>query len=285
LSLLIGVDAGGTKTSVAVADGDAVIARATGGPGAVRAGRALQAASRIATAVREALTSARLLSSDVMVIGAAGVGRDPERTELREALRAERLAARVFVTGDMDIALEAAYGGNRGIVLVSGTGSIAFTRGSDGALHRTGGYGWQGSDEGSGYAIGRAGLAAVGRARDGRTGPTRLTEAILAGPPARSFDDLVRWSTAAEPGEIASIAPLVLNTAGAGDAAAAAIVNNAADDLTALVMPLLALFEGDGPIPVALAGGLIAPGRVEILDAPLDAALGALAMARRLAGL
>jgi N-acetylglucosamine kinase-like BadF-type ATPase len=98
MSIYIGVDAGGTKTAVLIANGDKIIARAVGAPGAVRAGRALQAASRITAAVRHALTDAGLLHGDVLVVGAAGVGRDPERTELRESLRGERLAERVIVT-------------------------------------------------------------------------------------------------------------------------------------------------------------------------------------------
>ena len=141
MSVFIGVDAGGTKTAVVVADGERVLARAVGAPGAVRAGRALQAASRITAAVRHALTDAGLLHGDVLVVGAAGVGREPERSELREMLRGERLAGRTLVTGDLDIAFEAAFGDGSGIVLVSGTGSIAAGRSPDGVRHRTGGFG------------------------------------------------------------------------------------------------------------------------------------------------
>ncbi|HEX7025482.1 MAG TPA: BadF/BadG/BcrA/BcrD ATPase family protein, partial [Gemmatimonadales bacterium] len=174
MSVYIGVDAGGTKTAAAVADGDRVLARSVGPPGAVRPGRALHAASRIAVVVRRALTDAGLLQGDVLVVGAAGAGRDPERSELREMLRAERLAERTLVTGDLDVAFEAAFGAGSGIVLVSGTGSVAIARTPDGTLLRAGGLGWQIGDEGSGYAIGRAALAAVGRARDGRGAATGL---------------------------------------------------------------------------------------------------------------
>jgi N-acetylglucosamine kinase-like BadF-type ATPase len=297
VSIYIGVDAGGTKTSVIVADGDRVIARATGGPGAVRAGRALPAASRIAVAVREALTSARLLQGDTMVVGAAGVGRDPERGELRDALRIERVASRTIVTGDLDIALEAAHGQGPGIVLVSGTGSVALARDKAGGLHRAGGYGWQMGDEGSGYSIARAALLAVGRAQDGRGPTTALLAAILAAGLVKSFDELVRWTNAAEPREIAALAPAVFGAASRGDAVARGLVDAAADELAALVAPLIAAFGGKGTIPVALSGGHLAPGRplrapvetrlkrerrLEILEAPLDPAEGALAMARRI---
>ena len=295
MTICIGVDAGGSKTAVLLADGDRVLARAQGAPGAVRPGRALQAASRIAAVVRRALTEAHLLEADVLVVGAAGVGREPERGELREGLRGERLARRVVVTGDLDIALEAAFGKSPGIVLVSGTGSVAVARAPDGTLHRQGGFGWQMGDEGSGYAVARRALLAVGRARDGRGDATALTEALLAHSPPKSFDELVRWSAAAEPGEIATLAPLVFAAAVGGDAVAKGIIEEAATALTELVAPLAALFGGRGQIKLALAGGNLAPERglrapvlarlhkihrLAVREGPLDPAEGALALAR-----
>src|SRR5207249_10881432 len=120
------------------------------------------------------LTSAGLLQGDVLVVGAAGVGRDPERSELREALRTERVAEKIVVTGDLGLALEAAFAGGPGIVLVAGGGSVAVGRTPDGVVHRRGGLGWQMGDEGSAYAIARAALAAVGVAQDGRGPATSL---------------------------------------------------------------------------------------------------------------
>lgn len=296
MSILIGADAGGTKTTAVVMRQGRVLAQAVGGPGAVRSGRSLQAGARIARAIRDALTGAGLLEGDVLVVGAAGVGREPERTELREALRNERLAATVIVTGDLDIALEAAFGVSPGIVLVSGTGSVAVARAPDGRPLRAGGYGWQIGDEGSGYAIGAAALRALGHAQDGRGKATGLAARLLAGPPVRSFDDLVRWSTSAEPREMAALAPAVFLAAESGDAVAAAIVDRAAEDLAGLAQSLLRHFAGHSPVPIALTGGNIDPGRplrapvlerlhkagkFAVREEPLEPVRGALAMAAR----
>jgi len=272
MSIFIGADAGGTKTAVIVADGERELARATGGAGAVRAGRALQAASRIAVAVRGALTSAGLLQGDLLVVGAAGVGRDPERSELREALRTERLADQIIVTGDLDLALEAAFGSGPGIVLVGGTGSVAVGRTPDGVVHRRGGLGWQMGDEGSAYAVGRAALAAVGMAHDARGAATALGDGLAALARVKGFDELVRWSTAAQPGEVAALAPAVFEAAAAGDEVARGIAARAADDLLSLVTQLVPAFGKQGPVGVVLAGGLLAPGRP--LRGPLLARLG-----------
>ncbi|HEU5217800.1 MAG TPA: BadF/BadG/BcrA/BcrD ATPase family protein [Gemmatimonadales bacterium] len=296
MSICIGVDAGGTKTAVLIAKGTQVIAQATGAPGAVRPGRALQAASRITAAVRRALTDAGLLHGDVMVVGAAGVGRDPERTELRESLRGERLAERTIVTGDLDIALEAAFGAEPGVVLVSGTGSVAVGRVPGGVIHRRGGYGWQMGDEGSGYALGRAALLAVGQAHDSRGHTTLLTELLLTRGPVKEFDELVRWSTTAEPSEVAALALLVFDAAERKDAVAGKIVTEAAKSLADLAGSLVGFYGKSGAIAVALAGGNLATGRAlrapvleslkkvsrfVLRDAPLDPAEGALALARR----
>jgi N-acetylglucosamine kinase-like BadF-type ATPase len=250
-------------------------------------------------AVRRALTDAGLLHGDVLVVGAAGAGREPERSELRESLRMERLAPKTLVTGDLDIALEAAFGSDPGIVVVSGTGSIAVARNQDGTMHRRGGYGWQMGDEGSGFAIARGALQAVGKARDGRGPTTALTESILAAGPSKDFDTLLRWSMAVEPGEIAALAPAVFACAAAGDAVASSIVEAAVLDLTAMVTALLDEFPGKTPIPFALSGGNLAPERglrapllaqleshprLKFRDQPLDPAEGALAIARRQAG-
>src|ERR671911_970998 len=90
--ILIGADVGGTKTAVAVAEDDKVIGRADGPGGAVRPGRALVAATTITEVVRSALSSAGRLGGDVLVVGAAGAGRGPQRGELREGLRAGKIA-------------------------------------------------------------------------------------------------------------------------------------------------------------------------------------------------
>ncbi len=299
MSILLGIDAGGTRTTVLLAESDRLLGRAVGGPGAVRPGRALAASARIADTARRALTSAHLLHADVLVIGAAGAGREPERTELRDGLRNERLAERVIVVGDLDIAMEAAFGSAPGVILVSGTGSVAVGRTPDGVVHRAGGYGWQIGDEGGGFAIGRAALAAVGRAHDGRNPATVLTATLLAATPAGSFEDLVRWTLLADPTEIAALAPVVFAAAAAGDRAAGEIVRAAAEDLATLAGSLLHAFGSRKSVPLALTGGNLLPERglraplLELLKKTprlhlqtetIEPAEGALAIARRTGG-
>ncbi|HET8622912.1 MAG TPA: BadF/BadG/BcrA/BcrD ATPase family protein [Gemmatimonadales bacterium] len=298
MSIIAGADVGGTKTTVAVADDDGrrVLARATGPGAAVRPGRALASSSAIAELVRRALNDAGQLAANVLVVGAAGAGREPERDELQAALRSEGLARTIVVTTDVEIALMAAFGDGAGIVVSGGTGSIAVARDHDGTLHRLGGYGWQMGDEGSGYAIGRAALGAASRARDGRSPATALERRMLEATRCGDFDSLVRWAAAATPGEVASLAPHVLEVAAAGDPVAQGIADYAARELSLLALLLAERLQEAGPMPVALTGGLLETiptlrravlskladqPSLRPLGDPVDAVMGALALAAR----
>ena len=297
--ILIGADVGGTKTAVAVSEDNKVLGRADGPGGAVRPGRALVAATTITEVVRQALSNAGRLAGDVLVVGAAGAGREPEREELRKALRAENLAPTVVVTTDIDIALAAAFSDGPGIVVSAGTGSVAVGRDKAGKRHRIGGYGWQMGDEGSGYAIGRAALGAVSRAIDGRSPKTALSERVLRATRSPDFDGLVRWAATASPAEVAALAPHVLAVAAAGDQLAQGITDYAARELSQLAICLLPKMDITPPIPVAVTGGLLAPEQplrktllaklaeepsFQPIDTPVDAVSGALRLATSAAG-
>lgn len=295
MPILIGADVGGSKTAVGVSEETEVLARAEGPGAAVRPGRALASAATIAEVVRRALAATGRLTGDVLVVGAAGAGREPERDELRKALRGESLAARVVVTTDIEIALAGAFESGPGIVVSAGTGSISVGRDRHGRRARIGGYGWQMGDEGSGYAIGRAALGAVSRAHDGRSPRTALTERVLAATRSPDFDDLVRWAASASPAEIAGLAPHVLEVAGRGDdPLAQGILDYAARELSQLAICLLPVMDVEPPVGVALTGGLLGadgplrrsvlkrlgeePG-LRTIDQPVDAVVGALRLA------
>src|ERR687897_1424324 len=265
--ILIGADVGGTKTAVAVSEDGRILGRADGPGGAVRPGRALVAATTITEVVRRALSAAGRLTADVMVVGAAGAGREPEREELRKALRAENIAPNVVVTTDIEIALAGAFADGPGIVVSAGTGSVAVGRDRAGKRHRIGGYGWQMGDEGSGYAIGRASLGAVSRAADGRSPPTALSQRLLEATRSADLDALVRWAAGASPAEVAALAPHVLAVAAEGDPLAQGIADYAARELSQLAICLLPRMDLSPPVQVAITGGLLSP------DQPLRRAL------------
>lgn len=259
--ILVGADVGGTATRVQVSDGEKVLGSADGPGAALRPERVLASAATIADVVRRALSTAGQLRADVLVIGAAGAGRSDERDELRQSLRGEGFAERIVVTTDIEIALTAAFGTAPGIVVTAGTGSVAIARDSAGVIHRSGGYGWQMGDEGSGYSIGRSALGAVGRAADGRSPETVLTRVVLNATHSADLDALIRWSAKAGPAEVAALAPPVLEAAAGGDLTARGILDYAARELSQLVVFLLPHYGDGEEVGVACNGGLLAPGR------------------------
>jgi N-acetylglucosamine kinase-like BadF-type ATPase len=296
--IIVGVDAGGTKTAVIVAEAERVVARATGPGAKMRSSKGIACATVIAEVARQALADAGRLRADMIVAGVAGAGREEEREELRQALRGEDLADRLVVTGDTEIALAAAFGDRPGIVVTAGTGSMAIARDPAGRLHRAGGLGWQMGDEGSGYAIGRAALGAVGRAADGRSPRTELTPLLLKTTRSDSLEALVRWAAAAGVPEVAALAPAVFDAARVGDTIAAGIMDYAARELAALVFRLLPHFGADeraavdiatnggllyhdGPVHRILRSKLAENSRLRLRDTPLEAATGAIHLARK----
>jgi len=292
--ILIGADVGGTKTAVAVSVDGKIAGRSEGPGAAVRPGRALASASTIIEVVRGALSNAGRLTGDVLVVGAAGAGRAPEREELRTAIRNENIVGNVMVTTDIEIALAAAFEQGPGIVVSAGTGSVAVGRDRSGKRHRIGGYGWQMGDEGSGYAIGRASLGAVSRAADGRSPPTALSQRLLQATRSADLDALVRWAAGASPAEVAALAPHVLAVAAEGDPLAQGIADYAARELSQLAICLLPKMDLTPPVRVAITGGLLSPDQplrrallaklreesaLKPTEAPVDAVAGALILA------
>jgi glucosamine kinase len=265
IGLVIGVDAGGSRTRVAIADANGeTIATSEREGGAVRPGEIERSASIIAAAVRDALITLdpMLGTPRALCAGVAGVGRENERRALTEALLDESLADEVHVVTDAEIALSDAFGEEAGIVLIAGTGSIAHGRGPAGALERVGGWGPFIGDEGGGYWIARRALSVVTAATDGREPDTSLVGAILTAAELDEVESLIPWAASASVSQIASLAPVVVASAEAGDLRANALLGLAAEELVLHVRTLArSLFEDErAAVQVALGGGLLDPG-------------------------
>ncbi|MBX7119969.1 MAG: hypothetical protein K1X31_13330 [Gemmatimonadaceae bacterium] len=261
--LVVGVDGGGSKTQVLVAEGRKELATLTGGPSAIRPGEALHSAEVIGALVRDALAVAeRDVKPRTLVVGVAGAGREKERRTLLRALEGEQLADEVVVVTDGEIALADAFGDGPGILLVSGTGSVAYGRGPTGTLLRAGGWGPHCGDEGSGAWIGRRALSVVTASHDGREPETRLIGAILTALELEEVDDLIGWASAATPKDLAALAMPVLTLASERDLRANSICTIAAEELVLHVRTLARqLFVDErAAVPVALAGGMLQRG-------------------------
>ena len=167
----LGIDGGGTKTTCAVGDETRRLAATTAGPSnIVRVGE-MQTRESLHRVVRQACAAAGITPDQVSCtcVGGSGAAR-PELAAIVHAILAELLSSPIKVVGDMEIALEAAFGDGPGVIVIAGTGSIAYGRDDNGKTARAGGWGFEIGDEGSAHWIGRTPLAwcyrkAIGKVR------------------------------------------------------------------------------------------------------------------------
>lgn len=253
----LGIDGGGSKTTCLLGDESAVLAGASApGSNPIRVGeeRSRQA---LHAAVREACGAAQVQPSQIACtcIGLAGAARPAIEKQARAVL-AELLSGEIEVAGDMAVALEAAFRGGPGLIVIAGTGSIAYGRNERGETTRAGGWGFAISDEGSGHWIGRAAVAAAMRAHDLGENSV-LISSIMNTWHLGSRDDVVRAANAVPPPDFAELFPLVLAAAAGGDSRASEILTSAAMELAQLARIVAErLWRGQQAFRVAITGGV-----------------------------
>jgi len=266
-AVVVGVDGGGSRTRIWVADERGQQLGSAEGPGsAIRPGETDRSADVIVATTREALASCDMthVTPKVLCVGVAGVGREPERQALWQALVSRDVADEVVVHADAAIALDDAFGDGAGILLIAGTGSVAFGRGPTGSTSRCGGWGPVCGDEGSGAWIGRRALSIVTASFDEREPSTALVGAVLTAAQVNDVHGLVAWAGGATPADLAALAPVVASVADAGDLRANSLLSMASEELVLHVRTLARQLFGDerASVPVAFAGGLLSPGAV-----------------------
>ena len=265
--IVIGIDGGGSRTRAMVADHTGKeIVTVEGAGSAVRPGQAERSAETITGVVREALVAGGIthVRPKVLCVGVAGAGREAEREALRQALVSRDVAEDVVIHTDAMIGLDDAFGDDAGILVIAGTGSVAYGRGPTGAFARCGGWGPHCGDEGSGAWIGRRVLSVVTAAHDGREPETALSAAILMATQSNEVGDLIAWAAAASPGDLAALAPVVMTVAHAGDLRANAVVTLAVEELVlhARTLARQLFVDERAAVPLALGGGLLTKGTV-----------------------
>ncbi|HUE77923.1 MAG TPA: BadF/BadG/BcrA/BcrD ATPase family protein [Longimicrobiales bacterium] len=254
-----GIDGGGTSTTIALADlSGREILRRSGPAALVEPGDPAASADVLAALIRDAAADAEVtLPLAALCAGLAGAGTEAARSGVREALVDARLARTIRIVGDGEIALEGALPGRAGVLLVAGTGSVAYGRGGNGRVARCGGWGWRVGDEGSGYAIARAGLRGALHAADGRGPQTALLPGLLDALGLAAPEEIPSWAGRVSKGAVAAVAPRVVALAESGDTVAGRIVDAAAGDLLRHVCALIErLAPWSEPVPVVFHGGV-----------------------------
>ena len=266
---VIGIDGGGTKTAALLADEKGkTLAEDAGGPSNFQFIGVDQAARVLFSVISQCCQKAGCPISQVkcVVAGLTGAGRPSDQERMQKAFEAHaRQSGAEFGTlkieSDARIALEGAFEGASGIILIAGTGSIAFGKTTEGDVFRVGGWGRIVGDEGSGFMIGREGLNAVTKELDGRGKKTQLT-VIVAEKFGLSSQERIIAEVYRNNFDLASLAPLVIEAASKHDQECERILNRAAFELSEHVRALTLRMEratrgARQKIPLSFVGSLL----------------------------
>ena len=221
---------------------------------------------RMLAAIRTAAAEAEV-SGPVEVVALGLTGYPQARgvakvfaADVRDMLDADE----VRLTQDMVTAHAGALPDGYGVVVAAGTGLVCLAVDRDGTWRKLDGHGYLFGDAGSAFAIGRAGLVAVQRARDGRGPMTKLADTTL--------DPVALYPSSTLVDDVARFAPEVLRCAAEGDPVAHELVVRAAGDIAETINAAVAQLAGEGPVPVAYVGGLFGGAGDQLLT-PVRAAL------------
>jgi N-acetylglucosamine kinase-like BadF-type ATPase len=257
---VLGIDAGGSKTVALVAEsGGRIVGEGRAGGANLQTEGELQVEKVLHEVIEHALRG-RDVPPDAVCLGMAGVDRESDGRVIRDIMRRLGFRQNTLIVNDALIALVAGAGASPGVVVISGTGSIAYGVSQRGFAARAGGWGPTLGDEGSGYWIGRRALEAVVRDADGRGPRTALTEKVLEYFSLPRPELLISEIYHQPHGRraIASLAPLVDRTREDGDLVAGAIMIDAADELAKAAGSVITRLEMRGEqFPILMAGGLL----------------------------
>jgi N-acetylglucosamine kinase-like BadF-type ATPase len=275
MSYFLGFDGGGTKTDCVLLDATgSVVGQGRGGPANPLRSGYDQTFSSLREAAAQAIVAAKICSDEVTHVcaGLAGAGRKSVIRQVMVFLAQAFPAALTQVATDSEIALEAGAGSGPGVVLIAGTGSVAYGRNAAGATARAGGYGPWIDDEGSAFEIGRQAVSAAARARDSDAPATMLTAMIPTVLNCPDWDDLILRIMKAPDEVFPKLFPVVAEAAEKSDAVAMEILADSAMRLGHLAATVVRrLGMNDQEFAMVKCGGVF--GRSRTLDTQVDSAL------------
>ena len=263
-SLFMGIDGGGSKLRVAIVDAnlDELSALTAGAVNPSIVGRDA-ARERIHEGIYQAVRLAGIRRRDIAAVGIGIAGASNFHSEgwLGETVKLALPSAHIAPSSDLEIALVGALGQRHGLLVLAGTGSAVFGVTADGRRLQVGGWGYLLGDQGSSFWVGSQLLTHVAETFDagGERGMTALGRACLDELGLSDARELVAWvyrSETAAPVQIASLAPMVIRCAEAGDQSARDILRCAARHL-AEQLDTMRRRLNEAEAPIAFAGGLL----------------------------
>jgi N-acetylglucosamine kinase-like BadF-type ATPase len=257
MALIVGVDAGGTKTIGVVADENGRLLKTARGGGAnLHVHGELAVEKVLAHLLDELCPDER---PEALCLGMAGVDRPGEDAVVQSLLRRLGFRGNAVVVNDAVIAIAAGAHDRVGVVVIAGTGSIAYGIDRHGRTARAGGLGPMLADEGSAGWIGHKALLAAVRAAEGRGEPTQLKDAVFHALAVAALPDLpaLAYGGGLTREKLAELAPTVIEVARQGDGVASRILEEASAELASAARSVVRQLDfGEASYPLIFSGGL-----------------------------
>lgn len=252
---VLGIDAGGSKTVGLLADETGAVRARIRTEGANLLTHGELAVEKTLHRVMERLGARQLVSATC--VGVAGADRPSERKTLRDILHRLGLRDPVQIVHDAEIALVAGAPERIGIVLVAGTGSIAYGVDPQGRSARSGGWGYLLGDEGSAFWLGQQALQRSLQALDGRGETTSLTDRIASHLDLDLATDLMTWIYSGDSlrYRVSRLVPLIQQAMNDGDSVAGRLIEEAAQHLSCAARAVHSRLELPQSFAVVLVGG------------------------------
>jgi len=262
---ILAVDGGGTGCRAALCNRSGQILSFSEGNSCNYHSIGFETATESLIVLFTSLAKKQALHINSVVLGLAGLDTKKDEAALtliaNQALTSANIAAdTIYLCNDAMLTLKGTVGHNNGVLIASGTGSIACGITKEGLETRVGGWGYQVGDEGSGYSIGKAAIAHVLKSYDGRENPSGLATAILKELALADEDDLINWvySSRFSVAQVAALTPIIIGLAEAGDQQGNKIIQRACQDLGDMALTVIRkLGLLDAEFSLILSGGVL----------------------------
>jgi glucosamine kinase len=255
MAFFLGIDGGGSKTECMVGNETAVLGWAGSGSSKIARVGVEAAGAALREGILRSCAAAGLAASQISrtCIGVAGVSQAGSVAAIR-GLLGEIVAGEIAVVGDTEVAHHAAFDGGEGVVVISGTGSIAWGRNRQGEAVRAGGLAPATGDPGSGEWIGRTAVELVLLASENGHSPAML-HAVLKAWKLEDLQELARVLHGSPAPDFAALFPIV---AVSSDPIARRVLARAGRELSLLASDVLgSLWTAPTPVEVAMYGGVL----------------------------
>jgi glucosamine kinase len=296
VAFFLGIDGGGTRTRCIIGDDESELGRGSSSSCKVQKVGELCARDSLSAAIHEACVQAGISPRKISrtCAGITGAAR-PEIAATMRDLVMSAVAGEVEVVGDIDVAFADAFGKDPGVLVIAGTGAIAYGRSSSGQTARAGGWGYLVSDEGSGSWIGIEAVRSALRKKDLGENPG-LLKSLSAGLGSENLDDFIVKLNSNSVPDFSSLFPAVLSSAQNNDRLAQEVLECAGRELANLAEIIVRRLFGKTSCSVITHGGVFSSSEivrssfekeirvrnenVNVLQKTIDPARGALQRAR-----